>query len=43
MLRFTFFPAFQLYSFTFFWLATAIFVYFYSLSLDHYPYSMALS
>ena len=35
MLRFTFFPFFQLYSFTFFWLITIIFVYIYSLYLDN--------
>lgn len=33
MLRFTFFPNFQLYTFTFFWLITIAFVYIYSLSL----------
>jgi hypothetical protein len=33
MLRLTFFPNFQLYSFTFFWMVTIIFVYIYSLAL----------
>jgi membrane associated rhomboid family serine protease len=34
MIRFTFFPYFQLYSFTFFWIATVVFVYFYSLYMQ---------
>lgn len=34
MLRFTFFPYLQLYSFTFFWLMTVIFVFVYSLYWD---------
>ena len=33
MLRLTFFPLFQLYSFTFFWLGTITFVFIYSLAV----------
>ena len=33
MMRLTFFPHFQLYSFTFFWLILIIFVFIYSLSI----------
>jgi membrane associated rhomboid family serine protease len=35
MLRFTFLPYFQLYSFTFFWIVTVAFVYFCSLYMNH--------
>ena len=34
MLRLTFFPYFQLYSFTFFWLILITFVFIYSQSID---------
>lgn len=37
MLRFTFFPYFQVYSFTFFWIIMNIFVYIYCLHFDHFP------
>jgi membrane associated rhomboid family serine protease len=35
MLRFTFLPYFQLYSFTFFWITIGAFFYFYSLYMNH--------